>query len=126
MSKAKRARVLIVDADSANLETLCLLLQSHGHDCTRAATASAALAHCLREQFDCMLVHASLGGTSGIALADRLSHEPQARPPHIVLMSGRPKADFNHQLREGVVDAFLRKPAGVDELLAVVSRGQPL
>lgn len=122
MEASKRARVLIVDGDSAIRDTFRAVLESNGYECSVATTAGSAWALCKSGKFDCMLLHASLDGASGLALAQRLSAEPETRPRSIVLMSGHPKSEFVTELRVGLADSFLQKPADEQELLAAVAR----
>ena len=63
-----------------------------------------------------MIVDLLLPGISGAEVIDRLQKfEP---PPHIVALSGQPRADIHKQLRGKRVEHLLRKPLTADAVAA--------
>ena len=117
------ANVLIVEDDRDTLNMLCVLLEAEGHKCIGVDNGPAAIELCVSTHFDCMLIDASLGGMSGVSVAQRLGgHASAIRPTHILLVTGHPKSDFVTALREGVIDGHVLKPADVNELAELVRR----
>ena len=114
------ARVIAVDDSEDTVMVVRALLAADGHHCRIATCGRDAVSLCQREPFDCMLLDMNLGDTTGLAVAERLAHMPGARPPHIILMSGRPREEFLSALRNGLIDAYMPKPAEMESLLAAV------
>ena len=114
------ARVIAVDDNEDTVMLVRALLATDGHSCRVATSAADAVALCQRESFDCMLLDMNLGDSNGLAVAQRLAGLPGARPPHIILLSGRPREEFTDSLRDGLIDAYMPKPAGMGRLLAAV------
>ncbi len=114
------ANVLVVDDDRDTVEAIAVILEAEGHTCTKARSGKEALELCKSKKFDCMLLDVTLGDTSGIAVAKALAQTPDIRPRHVVLLSGHPKSDFLSELRNGLVDGFISKPADIHILAEAV------
>lgn len=100
-------RILVVDDDAGNRETLSELLTLSGHDVHDAGSSDEALRLVERHTFDAALLDLAMPGMNGIELAERLrAIHPDLR---IALVTGwDPSA--TPPLPTGVVDEVFRKP----------------
>ena len=116
------AKVLAVDDDAEAVKIICMILTAEGHECVGATSGKEALTLCSSQRFDCMLLESTLGDTTAVALAHRLAQTPGVRPNHVILMTGYPRDDYRAELRNGLLDGYIQKPADLYELATVVAR----
>ena len=121
MTDPTGARVLIVDDDTDTVDTLVVLLEQDGHECSAAYTGAAALRLCATEIFDCLILDQQLGEVNGLSIAQQL-HAGSDRPQHVILMTGEPLDNFEAALAAGVIDEHVQKPPDLPWLLACVRR----
>jgi CheY-like chemotaxis protein/signal transduction histidine kinase len=101
-------RVLIVDDDDGNRETLDELLALSGHEVTSAATPSDALAAAQRQPLDAALVDLAMPEMNGWELARRLhAIVPSLR---IAIVTGWEPATAEEARPHGLVQAVFGKP----------------
>lgn len=131
VSEVPCARVLIVDDDTDSVDTLIVLLEQDGHECSAAYTGPGAIRACEAQPFDCMVLDHQLGEITGLAVAERLAASPM-RPRHIILLTGHARGEFEAALRNGLIDGHVQKPGELAELVQRVraslqprSRRQP-
>ena len=82
-------RVLIVEDDADQLESLRLLLASQDVETVGASTAAACLDHLKSETFDCMVLDLSLPDASGLDVLDQLSRDESFAFPPVIVYTGR-------------------------------------
>lgn len=114
-------RILVVDDDPVFAETLARALVRRGHQVAVAMDGEAALQH--REQsFDAAVVDLRLATDSGLRLIPPLiATHPGIR---ILLLTGYASiATAVEAIKLGAVH-YLPKPAGVDEILQALGRGE--
>src|SRR5215211_8536936 len=111
---AIRFSVLVVDDDGAVCEILNDLLSQAGYAVRCAHDGEEAWAEVQRDPPDLILSDIRMPKLDGIDLTSRLISGGYRTP--IILMSA------SHMDRVGVSAAFIRKPFGCDQLLAVVAR----
>jgi CheY-like chemotaxis protein len=85
----KVRRVLIVEDDEAQRDSLRQLLGSRDVETVGAASAAECLDHLSRITFDCMVLDLSLPDASGFALLDRLSSEDRYQFPPVIVYTGK-------------------------------------
>lgn len=128
MDSVPCADVLVVDDDFDTVKAVAAILEAAGHRCTTAASGREALELCMAQPLDCMVLDITLADTTGIAVAKVLAQMPRVRPRHVVLLADQPRAEYLSELRNGLVDAFVRKPAEipklVESILLALSRAQ--
>ncbi len=116
MEEAKPKRVLLVDDDLDVLRNLRRMLERSGFDAKVALTADQALGFMDSEVFDAVVVDFNMQGPNGAWLLRevRKRHPRTAR----LLLSGSTYTELVGHLEPGLVDAFLGKPLGMEELKA--------
>jgi signal transduction histidine kinase/DNA-binding response OmpR family regulator len=82
-------RVLIIEDDSEQLESIRLLLASRDVETVGAQTAADCLARLQAETFDCMVLDLRLPDTSGFDLLDQLSRDDSFAFPPVIVYTGR-------------------------------------
>jgi CheY-like chemotaxis protein len=114
-ARAAARRVLVVDDDAGNRETLGELLALSGHLVDDAASADDALAAASRARPDVALVDLAMPGMNGLALAARLrAIAPGIR---IALVTGWSPSSVD----TNSVDAVFHKPLDPEAILAFVA-----
>jgi len=113
------ATVLLVDDNGNVLLTLAIALRRHGHSVTVSSDASQALGALQHERFDFLVSDVRMPGMSGIELAAQAAQLERA--PRIVLTS----AYSNLEARDGLAEAYLRKPIDVQQLNTLLSSSPP-
>jgi signal transduction histidine kinase/CheY-like chemotaxis protein len=82
-------RVLIVEDDADQLESVRLLLASRDVETVGARTAATALEQLKAETFDCMVLDLRLPDVSGFDLLDKLSRDEVFAFPPVIVYTGR-------------------------------------
>jgi CheY-like chemotaxis protein/signal transduction histidine kinase/CHASE3 domain sensor protein len=82
-------RVLIVEDDARQRESLRQLLTNSDVQITAVASAGEALAHLKDATFDCMVVDLNLPDLSGYDLLERMSQQEDVAFPPVIIYTGR-------------------------------------
>ncbi|HEX3882607.1 MAG TPA: response regulator [Stellaceae bacterium] len=82
-------RVLVVEDDAAQLESIQLLLGSRDVEAVGARTAAACLEKLRSETFDCMVLDLSLPDASGFELLEQLGQDEAFAFPPVIVYTGR-------------------------------------
>jgi len=82
-------RVLVVEDDAGQRESIQQLLSSEGVQITGVATAAEAFKHLQQLTFDCMVVDLSLPDLSGYELLERMSQQDDVSFPPVIVYTGR-------------------------------------
>ena len=82
-------RVLIVEDDEAQLDSLRSLLASAEVETVGASSAAACLEQLGQHTFDCMVLDLSLPDASGFSLLETLSREDRYSFPPVIVYTGR-------------------------------------
>nr|WP_231871409.1 response regulator [Planctomyces sp. SH-PL62] len=82
-------RVLLVEDDPVQLDSLRRLLSSHDVETVGAMSAAACLEQLRSETFDCMVLDLSLPDASGFSLLETLSREDAYSFPPAIVYTGR-------------------------------------
>jgi CheY-like chemotaxis protein len=114
------SRILVVDDSAALRENLQECLELEGYQVTAATDGPNALEALATGPLpDVVLLDLVMPGMDGRELVARIRADPRFAGVRIVMSSGHTAT----RMREGIAfDAFLPKPFGVDELLAVLRR----
>ena len=113
------ARILIVDDDRSNTQTLCKLLQQAGYqNCTAMTDAGAAADQFLELNPDLVLLDLHMEPVSGLDVLARINllMSPQSRPAILVLTADTTSEAKHEALAAGASD-FLAKPLDHIEVL---------
>lgn len=114
-----KARILIVDDESAVRNLLASILEESYH-CTAAESAEEALSYLEGETFDLVISDINMGGMSGIELIPRVF---TALPDAVVMMiSGNDHIDSPIEaIRRGAFD-YIRKPFDIEQVEMAIDR----
>ena len=115
---AEQPRILVVDDSAALRENLQECLELEGYHVTVATGGPHALETLATDPLPAVvLLDLVMPGMDGRELVARIRADPRLAGVRIVMSSGHTAP----RMREGIaIDAFLPKPFGVEELLAVV------
>jgi two-component system response regulator ChvI len=109
------ANVLLVDDNGNVLLTLAIALRRLGHKVTVSSDPCQALTFLKRQQFDFLVSDVRMPHMSGLELAAQAKMVKHV--PRIILTS----AYSNIEARDGIAEAYLRKPIDVQQLHALLS-----
>lgn len=117
--KDQRARILIVDDESAVRNLLASIL-ADSYECTAAESAEEALSYLEGETFDLVISDINMGGMSGIELISRVV---ATLPDAVVMMiSGNDNIDSPIEaIRRGAFD-YIRKPFDIEQVEIAIDR----
>lgn len=109
-------RMLLVEDDTALRRALGLLLES-SFEVQGAVDGASALQYAARSRFDVALVDYLLPDTNGVALLQQLrALDPALRR---VLTSGWSLPERHALMTNGLLHAFVLKPASIEEIVRV-------
>jgi len=111
----QRERILIVDDDPAQGQTLARVLELEGFKTAVAESGHRALAEIDQSSYDLMLTDLKMPGMDGMDLFRRVHDKKPDLPVMIVTAHGTIESAID-AVREGVVD-FIQKPVYADELV---------
>jgi CheY-like chemotaxis protein len=123
MSRLDGARVLVVEDDPDTLETLMMLLETHGAEVAGVLCAADALPALVSFRPDLLLSDFAMPGDDGFALIARVrkrAPEQGGRIPAIALSAHVYPEDQQRALAAGF-QAFLNKPVTAETLLRAVT-----
>lgn len=112
-------RVLVVDDDPDIRETIALILESSGCEVRQAANGAAALELLREGEPPCLvLLDLMMPVMDGRAFRAVQREDPALQDIPVVVLSGDGRLE--RKAEELGIHAFLRKPIGIEDLLAVV------
>jgi CheY-like chemotaxis protein len=110
--------ILIVDDEFGIVEALVDFLQDEGYRTAIALNGRQALEKMALERPALVLLDYMLPVMNGPAVLEAMKNDPSLRDIPVVLMSATPQRSWRHL----PATAFLPKPFGLAELLAIVHR----
>lgn len=110
-------RVLIVEDDAAQADSLALRLAGDGMRTERAASAQHALAALEKQRFDCMVLDLGLPDMDGLELLRAIEQQCGPDAPPIVIYTGRALNKAETQRLEAYAEAVILKTEGAERLL---------
>ena len=114
------SRVLIVDDSETVLNFLRMVLESEKYEVDTASDGDEGLAKVHQSLPDVIITDSIMPGMDGFSLLHALRADPATEAvPVIMLTSGDPH-DPDHIVRDPQPDAFVKKSANVEPLLAEV------
>jgi adenylate cyclase len=115
------AKVLVVDDESALLQSYSRILGAEGYVVSQADTGEAALQVCRDEHPDLVLLDAMLPDLPGIEVCRRIKADPLLKQIPVLMISGRKiSADDQADGLDAGADGFLTKPIERRSLIAHV------
>jgi len=114
-------RVLVVDDDPDNAESLALLLASMGHATEVALSGEDALARGAGFKPDAVLLDIGLPVMDGYETCRRIRGEPWGRSTFVAALTGWGQEDDRRRTKEAGFDRHLVKPIDPAELTALLA-----
>ena len=115
-------RVLVVEDDAIQRDSLQKLLGSHDVETVGVGTAADCLESLKTQTFDCMVLDLSLPDSSGYALLETLSREDSYSFPPVIVYTGRAlSADEEQQLRRYSKSIIIKGAKSPERLLDEVT-----
>jgi two-component system phosphate regulon response regulator PhoB len=113
-----RAKILIVEDESAIRQMVCLALSQSNYDCIEAADTTEAQAKILAEMPDLILLDWMLPGLSGVEYSRRLRREKLTRDIPIIMLTARTEEHDKVAGLDSGADDYITKPFSTRELLS--------
>ncbi|MEO8621713.1 MAG: response regulator [bacterium] len=104
------SRVLIVDDDRHNRETLVIMLSAEGYDISTAGSGEAALLEADRRRPDLILLDIMLPGMDGYQFAAQMKANPDTMNIPIIMVSALDDRDAKLLALSAGAEEFLTKP----------------
>lgn len=115
-------RVLVVEDDATQLESVQLLLNSRNVNTVGAKTAAECLEKLRGEAFDCMVLDLTLPDASGLDVLDELSQDASIAFPPVIVYTGRDiTADDELRLRRYAKSIIIKGAKSPERLLDEVT-----
>lgn len=115
-------RVLVVEDDAVQLDSLCKLLGSQDVETVGAASAAECLKQLKNATFDCMVLDLSLPDASGYALLETLSSDDAYSFPPVIVYTGRElSVDEEQRLRRYSKSIIIKGAKSPERLLDEVT-----
>lgn len=118
----KGCRVLLVEDNEDNRQTLAAVLGIYGHTVTEAVDGSEGLQMASSNPPDVAVVDIGLPGIDGYELARRLRAEPATSRVRLIAVTGYGQAEDRARALEAGFDAHLVKPVEPARLLETIAR----
>ena len=113
-----RAKILIVDDESAIRQMVCLALTQANYGCLEAADADAARTLILADKPDLILLDWMLPKISGLEFATRLRREKLTQDIPIIMLTARTEEEDKIKGLDTGADDYITKPFSTRELLS--------
>lgn len=115
-------RVLIVEDDETQLESIQLLLASQDVKTEGVRTAASCLERLKAQTFDCMVLDLSLPDATGFELLEQLSEDDNSAFPPVIVYTGKDlTADEELQLRKVSKSVIIKGAKSPERLLDEVT-----
>ena len=115
-------RVLLVEDDAVQLDSMRRLLGTHDVETVGVGSAAECLERLKKETFDCMVLDLSLPDASGYSLLETLSREDAYSFPPVIVYTGRElSADDEDRLRRYSKSIIIKGAKSPERLLDEVT-----
>lgn len=122
---AARHRILIVDDNLDNADTLAVLLKLIGHEVRTAYQAEEALSRAAGFEPSVVLLDIGMPGMSGHELARRIREKPWGRTATLIALTGWGQDEDRRRSQEAGVDYHLTKPVELAEITRLLPGSVP-
>src|SRR3972149_10623788 len=113
-----RAKILIVDDESAIRQMVCLALSQANYDCIEAADTTEAQTKILADKPDLILLDWMLPGLSGVEYSRRLRREKLTQKIPVIMLTARVEEEDKVRGLDSGADDYITKPFSTRELLS--------
>jgi DNA-binding response OmpR family regulator len=115
---ARKARILCTEDDADTRELIAIVLTNEGYEVACTENAADAIELAKTQPFDLFLVDNWIPGRSGTELCEEIRRFDMKTP--ILFYSGAAQEKDKEAARLAGAQAYLVKPAAIDELIAEV------
>lgn len=115
--------VLVVDDERDYVDTMALLLQSHGYRVLTAATGQFALQQLAAHPVDVVLTDLAMPDYDGFRLLEAVRSHPRCRDALVIAVSGWGGRQAAARCAAAGFDAFFVKPCNLRDLLWTMGTG---
>ena len=123
-SKARAAKILLVDDNVDMIRAMARLLELQGHVVKTAINGPEGLKSAVASQPEFILLDIGLPGLNGYEVAARIRRENLVPGVVLIAISGYGQAEDRRRSLEAGFDMHLVKPVDYDRLLAILARDQ--
>ncbi|MDO5308638.1 MAG: response regulator transcription factor [Planctomycetia bacterium] len=120
-SALTKKRILVVDDDPAISESIKLALESFGYEVETASDGAVGLCKAERRRPDLMILDMMMPKRSGFLVLETLRQNDYF-PTRIIMITANEGNRHKEYAESLGVDAYLRKPFEMSELLATMER----
>ena len=113
-----RAKILIVDDESAIRQMVCLALSQANYHCLEAADSTQAQEKILADKPDLILLDWMLPGLSGVEYARRLRQQKLTQDIPVIMLTARTEEEDKIKGLDSGADDYITKPFSTRELLS--------
>jgi len=113
-----RAKILIVDDESAIRQMVCLALSQANYSCLEAADSTQAQEKILADKPDLILLDWMLPGVSGVEYARRLRQQKLTQHIPVIMLTARTEEEDKVKGLDSGADDYITKPFSTRELLS--------
>jgi two-component system CheB/CheR fusion protein len=117
----KPRRILVVDDNRDQADSLAQLLRSMGHEVSTAYNGSEAVQAAQADGLEVALVDIGLPGMDGNEVARRIRQQSKGKPPVLIALTGWGQEEDRQHSREAGFDQHLVKPVAPEVLLNVLA-----
>lgn len=115
------AKVLIVEANPANMKLAVILLESANYTVVSASDAEAALTLARSERLDLILMDVQLPGMDGLEAVARLKRDEATRAIPVMAVTALAMNGDEERIRAAGYDGYIAKPIRHWEFLDTVA-----
>ncbi|MBI5783309.1 MAG: phosphate regulon transcriptional regulator PhoB [Gammaproteobacteria bacterium] len=113
-----RAKILIVDDESAIRQMVCLALAQANYACLEAGDVAEAQARIVADKPDLILLDWMLPNVSGVEYAHRLRREKLTQDIPVIMLTARTEEEDKVKGLDSGADDYITKPFSTRELLS--------
>ncbi|HYA38071.1 MAG TPA: phosphate regulon transcriptional regulator PhoB, partial [Candidatus Methylomirabilis sp.] len=113
-----RAKILIVDDESAIRQMVCLALSQANYTCLEAADSNQAQEKIVADKPDLILLDWMLPGVSGVEYARRLRQQKLTQHIPVIMLTARTEEEDKVKGLDSGADDYITKPFSTRELLS--------
>jgi two-component system phosphate regulon response regulator PhoB len=113
-----RAKILIVDDESAIRQMVCLALSQANYDCLEAGDTTEAQNRIIGDKPDLILLDWMLPGLSGVEYARRLRQQKLTQDIPVIMLTARTEEEDKVKGLDSGADDYITKPFSTRELLS--------
>jgi len=114
------SRVLVVDDSETVVNFLRMVLESQKYEVDTASDGNAGLAKARQSLPDVIITDSMMPGMDGYSLLHALRADPATEAVTVIMLTSGDPHDPDHIMRDPQPDAFVKKSADLEPLLAEV------